>query len=139
VNPRIAGSVEEMIALGRESGERARAGDIWLLSGDLGAGKTHWVKGFVQGIESPAEVTSPTFGLMHEYPAGRLPIFHFDFYRLGGVEELLAIGWDETLEQGGVVLAEWGERFPELFPSHARSVRITVEADGSRSVAMAEI
>lgn len=123
-----------MIALGRESGERAGAGDIWLLSGGLGAGKTHWVKGFVQGLGSPAEVTSPTFGLMHEYPAGRLPIFHFDFYRLGGVEELLAIGWDETLEQGGVVLAEWGERFPELFPAHARSLRITVGANGERII-----
>jgi tRNA threonylcarbamoyladenosine biosynthesis protein TsaE len=104
------------------------------LVGDLGAGKTHWTKGFVAGLASRAEVTSPTFGLVHEYADGRLPVFHFDFYRLGSAAELLALGWDEILEQDGIVIAEWADKFPEILPADARWLRFTVAADGSRQV-----
>lgn len=125
---------EDMLALGKDCGSMARAGGIWILSGSLGAGKTHWTKGFVAGVGSPADVTSPTFGLVHEYRGGKAPVFHFDFYRLKDADELYALGWDEYLEQGGIVVAEWGERFPDAFPSAVTRVDITAGADGSRQV-----
>jgi len=123
-----------MLTLGQSSGAQACAGSIWILNGDLGAGKTHWTKGFVLGVGSNADVTSPTFGLVHEYRDGKFPVFHFDFYRLNDVEELYALGWDEYIDRGGIVVAEWGSRFPEAFPADAIHVEITVEADGSRQL-----
>ena len=127
-----AKSPEAMEALGREAAVLARAGTVIALVGGLGAGKTHWTKGFVAGIGSMAEVTSPTFGLIHEYPGGRLPVFHLDFYRLSSADELIALGWDEMLDQNGVVLAEWGDRFPELFPPDTVWLHFNVAEDGSR-------
>jgi tRNA threonylcarbamoyladenosine biosynthesis protein TsaE len=129
-----ADTPEAMENLGRQAADSATAGAVIALVGGLGAGKTHWAKGFVQGIGSRAEVTSPTFGLVHEYTGGRLPVFHFDFYRLSSAAELLAIGWDEYLEQGGVLLAEWGDKFPELLPHGATWLRFTVGSDGRRCV-----
>jgi tRNA threonylcarbamoyladenosine biosynthesis protein TsaE len=104
------------------------------LVGGLGAGKTHWTKGLVAALESPAEVTSPTFGLAHEYPGGTMPVFHLDFYRIDRAEELLALGWDEYLEAGGVVVAEWADKFPELMPPDTLWRFFSIEADGSRTV-----
>ena len=78
----ISNSAEETIAAGRSYARNARQGDVFALTGDLGAGKTQFVKGFVAGLGSSAEVTSPTFVLVHEYEGGRLPVYHFDFYRL---------------------------------------------------------
>lgn len=129
-----AESPEAMEALGRAAAALARPGSVIALVGGLGAGKTHWTKGFVAGIGSPAEVTSPTFGLVHEYPGGRLPVIHLDFYRLEAAEELLAIGWDELLDQDGVVIAEWGDKFPGLLPPETTWLHFTVESDGSRTV-----
>lgn len=137
INPAVKHRIETvdaMLALGRETASNVQPGAVWLLCGDLGAGKTHWTKGFVAGLGSSAEVTSPTFALVHEYADGRMPIFHFDFYRLNSVEELYAIGWDEYLEQDGIVIAEWGNRFPEAFPGPVTTVQITAQADGSRVV-----
>ncbi len=127
-------NVDAMLALGRECARDSKAGDIWILDGDLGAGKTHWTKGFVAGIGSNQEVTSPTFSLVHEYRDGRLPVFHFDFYRLKDIGELHALGWDEYLDQDAVVIVEWGKRFPEAFPGHVRTLRITSLDNGSRTV-----
>lgn len=128
-------SPEAMEALGRLAAENARPGDVIALVGGLGAGKTHWTKGFAAGLGSGAEVTSPTFGLVHEYADGRLPVFHFDFYRLESARELLALGWDEYLEQDGVIIAEWADKFPELLPEGTRWLAFRVEPDGSRTVA----
>ncbi len=127
-----------MEALGREAARSAVAGTVIALVGGLGAGKTHWTKGFVAGLGSPAEVTSPTFGLVHEYPGGSLPVFHLDFYRPGSAAELIALGWDEILEQGAVVIAEWGDKFPELLPADTIWLHFTVEPDGSRTVRAAD-
>jgi tRNA threonylcarbamoyladenosine biosynthesis protein TsaE len=134
-----AKSPEAMEALGRAAAALAQAGTVIALVGGLGAGKTHWTKGFVAGIGSLAEVTSPTFGLIHEYPGGRLPVYHLDFYRLGSADELIALGWDELLEQDGVVLAEWGDRFPELFPPGTSWLHFKVEEDGSRTLREADL
>lgn len=128
----IAHSTDEMIALGHAATASAQPGQCIALIGGLGAGKTHWTKGFVTGIGSSAEVTSPTFSLLHEYHGGRIPVYHFDFYRLESAEELLALGWDEITEAGGIVIAEWADRFPELLPPDTRWLRITPSPDGTR-------
>ena len=127
-------SVEAMEALGCAVGRLATPGTVVALVGGLGAGKTHWTKGFVAGTGSGNEVTSPTFGLMHEYAGGRFPVFHLDFYRLESAEELIALGWDELLEQNGAIIAEWGDKFPEILPPDTIWLHFTVEPDGSRSV-----
>ena len=129
-----AESPEAMEALGRAAAADARPGRVVALVGGLGAGKTHWTKGFVAGLASRADVTSPTFGLVHEYADGKLPVFHFDFYRLGSAAELIALGWDEILEQDGVVIAEWADKFPELLPPETLWLHFSVEMDGSRLI-----
>ncbi len=129
-----AESPEAMLELGRAAAVGVRPGTVIALIGGLGAGKTHWTKGFVAGLGSAAEVTSPTFGLVHEYPGGRLPVLHLDFYRLENADELIAIGWDEYLEAEGVVIAEWGDRFPEVLPPESIRLVFSIEEDGSRTV-----
>ena len=120
--------------LGREASAMVKPGSVIALVGGLGAGKTHWTKGFAAGVGSTADVTSPTFGLVHEYLGGRLPVFHFDFYRLASAAELIALGWDEYLDQGGVIIAEWGDKFPELQPSNTIWLHFSTEPDGSRTI-----
>ena len=88
------------------------------------------------GFSGP--VTSPTFSLVHEYRGGRLPVFHFDFYRLDSAEALLGIGWDEFLDDDGVVIAEWADLFPELMPPETRWLRFEVRPDGGRGVSEVE-
>ncbi len=129
-----AESPEAMEELGRAAAAEVRPGAVIALIGGLGAGKTHWTKGFVAGLGSTVEVTSPTFGLVHEYPGGRIPVFHWDFYRLKSADELIALGWDEYLEADGVIIAEWGDRFPELMPPGSIRLVFFIEKDGSRIV-----
>ncbi len=129
-----ADSPDAMQALGARAAAEARAGDVIALVGGLGAGKTHWTKGFVAGLGSQAEVTSPTFGLVHEYPGGRLPVFHLDFYRLENESELLAIGWDELLDQDAVIIAEWADRFPAMLPAGSQRLDFHIGPDGTRTL-----
>lgn len=129
-----ADTPEAMQELGRRAAAELQSGMVVALVGGLGAGKTHWTKGLVAGLGSAAEVTSPTFGLVHEYPGGRMPVYHFDFYRLETAEELLALGWDEYLDAGGVVIAEWADKFSELLPADTRWLVFSIGEDGSRSV-----
>jgi tRNA threonylcarbamoyladenosine biosynthesis protein TsaE len=130
-----ATSVEDMVMLGGKAAAGVSPGTVIALVGGLGAGKTHWTKGFVTAMGAAVEVTSPTFSLVHEYRGGTLPVFHFDFYRLAAATELLAMGWDEYLDEGGVVIAEWADKFPELLPPDTHWLEFTVAADGTRSVA----
>lgn len=130
----IARTVEDMLALGRAAAAAAVAFDVFALVGGLGAGKTHWTKGFVAALGCNGEVTSPTFPLVHEYAGGRLPVYHFDFYRPDHSGELLALGWDEYLDEPAVAVIEWADKFPDLLPAHTRWLRFTVNPDGSRSV-----
>ncbi len=132
-------SPEAMEALGGAAATTVTPGAVIALVGGLGAGKTHWTKGLVAALGSAAEVTSPTFGLVHEYPGGRLPVFHLDFYRLDQPAELIALGWDEYLDAGGVIIAEWGDKFPELMPAGTCWRIFTIEADGSRTVRSAVV
>ncbi|MFC7337408.1 tRNA (adenosine(37)-N6)-threonylcarbamoyltransferase complex ATPase subunit type 1 TsaE [Haloferula chungangensis] len=124
----------EMVDLGREVAAELGAGSVLGLVGGLGAGKTHFSKGLASGLGFSGSVTSPTFSLVHEYRGGRLPVFHFDFYRLDSAEALLGIGWDEFLDDGGVVIAEWADLYPELMPEETRWLRFEVRPDGSRGI-----
>ena len=129
----ISNSPEETRAAGRQYAQNAIRGDVFALIGGLGAGKTQFVKGFVAGLGSNAEVTSPTFVLLHEYEGGRLPIYHFDFYRLKSSQELIGVGYDDSLGDG-VVIIEWGDKFPEALPAGAVRVRIEILPEGGRRV-----
>ena len=130
----ISHSPAETIALARTLAATLRRGAVLALSGDLGAGKTHFVKGLAAGLGTAASVTSPTFTLLHEYPGGRLPLYHFDFYRLDAADEALKIGLDEYLDGDGACVIEWAEKFPALLPPHTRWLRFTHRADGTREI-----
>lgn len=126
-----------MIALGTEAAAALRPGAVLALVGQLGAGKTHFCKGLVAGLGGdPDTVTSPTFTLVHEYCGGcRLPVYHFDFYRLDSPAELLGIGWDDYLDEAdGVLLVEWADKFPELLPPDAAWWRFEIGENGERLV-----
>lgn len=110
------------------------ADDVIALCGNLGAGKTQITRGIVAGMNSKTDVTSPTFTLVHEYVDGRLPVFHFDFYRMESAAEVISIGWDEFFTEPGVIVVEWADLFPELMPPNTRWFRIEALPDGSRRV-----
>ena len=128
----ISHSPAETFAFGQAVAATLRAGDVLALCGELGAGKTHFVKGLAAGLGAAGEVTSPTFTLIHEYPGGRLPLFHFDFYRLESADELLRIGFDDYLDGAGVLALEWAEKFPALLPAHTRWFDFRVEGETRR-------
>lgn len=109
-------------------------GTVIALCGHLGAGKTQATKGIVSGLSSRADVTSPTFTLVHEYLDGRVPIFHFDFYRMDTAQQVLTVGWDDFLDEHGVVIVEWADLFPELLPDHTRWFHFTSLPTGERRV-----
>ena len=130
----ILPDAEATIAFGRDFASSLAAGDVLALCGDLGAGKTHFVKGLAIGLGTSTEATSPTFTLIHEYRDGRLPLFHFDLYRLETEDELLRIGFDDYLDATGVLAIEWADKFPALMPAGTRWLRFSHRADGSREV-----
>jgi tRNA threonylcarbamoyladenosine biosynthesis protein TsaE len=130
----ISHSVEETAAFGRSVGSTLRRGDVLALCGDLGAGKTHFVKGLAAGLGGGDIVTSPTFTLIHEYTGGWLPLFHFDFYRLEDETEAIKIGLEEYLDGEGVCAIEWAEKFPALLPDGARWFRFTHAAGEARQI-----
>ncbi len=119
-------SVSETIALGRALAVHLRPGDVLAISGNLGAGKTHFCKGIARGLDvDPDVVNSPTFVLMQQY-AGRIPVLHFDTYRLSGVEEFEDIGGPEFLDGDGISLIEWPDRVADALPQ--RTLQISIEA-----------
>lgn len=130
----VVADAAEMVALGRRLAEEMVGGEVIALTGGLGAGKTHLTKGIATGLGCAGEVTSPTFSLVHEHSGGRLGLAHLDFYRLESAAELAALGWDELLDQGGVVVAEWADRFPEMLPEWTRWIRIELLPGGGRRV-----
>ncbi len=130
----ISPDVAATVAHGHAVADSLHRGDVLALSGDLGAGKTHFVKGLAAGLGATVSVTSPTFTLIHEYPGGRLPLYHFDFYRLDDEDEALKIGLDEYLDGEGVCVIEWAEKFPALLPPHTRWLRFTHREDGTRQI-----
>lgn len=130
-----ASDESEMIEAGRRFAESLRPGDVVALCGDLGAGKTHFCKGVAAGLGADDEVTSPTFSLVQEYRSGRFPVFHFDWYRIESEDELVQLGWDDYLDEEGVVLVEWAEKFPGLLPAVTIRLGFAIHSDGTRTIA----
>lgn len=125
-------------SVGEAIGTLARPGDVVLLSGDLGAGKTQLVKGIAQALGVPEHVTSPTFNIMlvHE---GRIPLYHVDLYRLEHADELEDIDYFDTLEADGIVAVEWGDRFPEAAPPDHLLVELNICGDAERELKVAAV
>ncbi len=130
-------SPEETEAFARNLAASLKEGDILALTGDLGAGKTHFTRGLANGLNIPADVaiSSPTFSIVQEYSGGRLPLYHFDFYRLESPHDLLDLGWDDYLDAGAITVIEWADKFPELLPPHTSWWHLSHGAEGSRTIA----
>ena len=111
-----------------------RPGDVVALCGDLGAGKTHFVKGLAVGIGFSGDVTSPTFTLLHEYVGGSMPIYHFDFYRIEDETEAVRLGLDEYIDGDGVCVIEWADKFPALLPAGTRWFDFSITEGDSRLI-----
>ena len=106
-------SEKETFELGKNLGEQAKAGQIFCLNGDLGVGKTVFTQGFAKGLGIEENVNSPTFTIIQVYEEGRIPLYHFDVYRIGNPEEMYEIGYEEYFFGEGVCLIEWSKLIPE--------------------------
>ena len=116
-------SAEETFALGRQIGQQAKAGEVYTLIGELGVGKTVFTQGVAAGLGIGETVNSPTFTIMQVYEEGRLPFYHFDVYRIGDVEEMDDIGYEDYFYGDGVCLIEWANLIEEILPSaHKRII-----------------
>ena len=117
-------SAGETFELGRQIGQRAKAGEVYTLIGDLGAGKTVLTQGVAAGLGIEEPVNSPTFTIVQIYEEGRLPFYHFDVYRIGDVEEMEEIGYEDCFYGEGVCLIEWANLIEEILPEHYTEIRI---------------
>ena len=125
----------ETEAIAADLARTLRGGECVALHGDLGAGKTQFVRGLVRGLGgNPRAVSSPTFVLLNVYDAGRLTVYHLDAYRVGGAEDFEAIGFTELLDQNGVVVVEWAERVRDLLPHDCINVRIEPLGEQRRQI-----
>lgn len=124
----------ETAAVGECLARSFTGGEVVLLYGDLGAGKTAFVGGMARALGISARVTSPTFTILNSYLSGRLPLYHFDLYRIQDPEELFELGWDDALASGGVVAVEWVERAGEEVPHDAITVTIRYRGDRERII-----
>ena len=123
-------SEKETFSLGEKLGQCASPGDIYCLNGDLGVGKTVFTAGFAKGLAIPTPICSPTFTILQIYEEGRLPLYHFDVYRIADPGEMDEIGFDEYAFGQGVCLIEWGDRIEEILPE--QTIHVTIEKDLSR-------
>ena len=133
----VTNSPAETEALGQRLAERLQPGDVIAYTGDLGAGKTAFTRGLARGLGITERITSPTFTIVNEYQGGRLPLFHFDMYRLGSSEELFDIGWEEYLARGGVCAVEWSENVADALGGDA--VRVDIRRGEGDSVRLVSI
>lgn len=124
---KVTVSAEETFELGLVLGRQAKPGQIYCLDGDLGVGKTVFTQGFAAGLGIGEPVSSPTFTIIQQYDSGRLPLYHFDVYRIGDVSEMDEIGWEDFFYGDGVCLIEWSQLILEILPEHA--VRIQIKKD----------
>lgn len=117
-------SADETFEIAKELGKRAKSGEIYCLSGELGVGKTVFSQGFAKGLEIREHINSPTFTILQSYDSGRIPLYHFDVYRLGDVAEMEEIGYDDYFFGEGVCLIEWAERIKEILPLDRKNIKI---------------
>ena len=120
-------SPEETFALGEKLGREAKPGQIYTLNGDLGTGKTVFTQGFASGLGITEPVNSPTFTILQVYEEGRMPFYHIDVYRIGDVEEMDEIGYEDCFYGEGVCLIEWAELIEEILPENV--IVVTIEKD----------
>ena len=131
-------SPAETEALAERLAQRLSPGDVIAYEGGLGMGKTAFTRGLARGLGYSGHVTSPTFTIVNEYLSGRMPLFHFDMYRLGSEDELFDIGWEDYLERGGVCAVEWSEMVTDARPPETIYVRIarSPENDSWRTISI---
>ena len=115
-----SGSEAQTEAIGAQLAQKLAPGTVIAFTGDLGAGKTAFTRGLARGLGIPDRVTSPTFTIVNEYEGGRLPLFHFDMYRLESSDELFDIGWEDYLRRGGVCAVEWSEKVSDALTGALR-------------------
>ena len=115
---------EETYALGKSLGEAAKPGDVICLNGDLGVGKTVFTQGFAAGLEITEAVNSPTFTIVQQYDDGRLPLYHFDVYRIGDISEMDEIGYEDYFYGDGICFIEWANLIEEILPEHYTEIVI---------------
>ena len=120
-------SPQETFALGKRLGEQAKPGEVYCLDGDLGVGKTIFTQGFAAGLGIDEPVNSPTFTIVQQYDSGRIPLYHFDVYRIGCVEEMDEIGFEDYVYGDGLTMIEWANLIEEILPEQYH--RITIEKD----------
>src|SRR5206468_3900797 len=132
----ISNSPVETEAIARQIAEDLVAGSVLALKGELGSGKTLFTQGLVAGLESDAAVTSPTFTIMHEYQGQRLPVYHFDFFRLENRESAVRLGLEDYFFSDGVSVIEWADRFPELIPEQARWISFEIKSERQRIITL---
>jgi tRNA threonylcarbamoyladenosine biosynthesis protein TsaE len=134
----ISNSPAETEAIGRRFATDVGVGSILALKGELGSGKTLFTKGLVAGLDSAAAVNSPTFTIVHEYPGGRLPVYHFDFFRLEDRLSFARLGLDDYFFGDGVSVIEWADRFPEFIPEQARWIWFEIKSEDERSITLGD-
>jgi len=130
----ISNGPAETEAIGRQAAENIRVGSVLALKGDLGSGKTLFVKGVVDGLGSSADVTSPTFTILHEYRGGRLRVYHFDLFRVENPQALARLGLDDYFFGDGISVIEWADRFPEFVPEQARWIFFEIKSETQRAI-----
>lgn len=130
----VSHSVEETMGVGAQLAADAKPDDCIVLTGDLGAGKTHFTKGFAAALGVKEDVTSPTFAIVEEYEGTKLRLLHWDLYRLEEDWELEDVDWYGLTESGAVSLVEWGDKFPDALPDDYLRVDIRVVDDGTRII-----
>jgi len=133
--PVTSSSVDETIALGARLAETLSPGDVLALDGDLGTGKTHLVKGVAKGFGlDPREVRSPTFTIVQVHEGGRLPLYHFDAYRVSSPDEFVDLGFEEYVFGEGVTVVEWAQRVASLLPEHTRWLHLAHVSESERRI-----
>jgi len=130
----ISNSPAETEAIGRQLAAHIDVGSILALKGDLGSGKTLLVKGLVAGLGGSGDVTSPTFTIVHEYRGGRVPVYHFDFFRLEDRQSVARLGLDDYFFGDGVSVIEWADRFREFVPDQARWILFEIKSENTRAI-----
>jgi tRNA threonylcarbamoyladenosine biosynthesis protein TsaE len=122
--------------MGRELAKEVHPGSVLALKGELGSGKTLFTKGLVAALGCSVTVTSPTFTIVHEYQGGRLPVYHFDFFRLENLESAARLGLEDYFFGDGVSIIEWADRFPDLVPDHTRWISFEMKSKSQRIITL---
>jgi tRNA threonylcarbamoyladenosine biosynthesis protein TsaE len=134
----ISNSPAETEEIARRLAEQLVVGSTFALQGELGSGKTLFTQSLVAGLKSDATVTSPTFTIVHEYQGGRLPVYHFDFFRLENQESAQRLGLEDYFFGDGVSVVEWADRFPELIPEQARWISFEIKSEYQRIITISD-